>query len=148
MAEFQKLKKLSPKHLRVCMYIARGAEVASVARKFGYALPSLMRLLNDPLIKKQIDKYIHTIEERSLKVLDDALIPLHDNLRKFSDEIVRIVTDAKSTDGNKIRAAELGFNLVKPSSTKDDAGKKRQPELRIRIDRGEPDLKVIEGGGG
>ena len=153
------LKKLSPKHLRVCFYIARGADISGVARRFDYTLPSLVRLMSDPLIKNQINHYIRVIEERSLAILDDAIKPLHDNLRNFSLELVDIVTNNErhtSTDGKtkfaasdnaRLKAISLGFTLVKPSIDKDTDDKKRQPELVIRVKGTTPELKLIDGRG-
>lgn len=143
------LDELKPKHRRMAFYIARGVDVTSVARRFDYNPQSLVRLLNDPLFKQEVERLQRVIEERSVAVLDDALIPLRDSLRMFADTIVDIVKDSETSKGIKLKAIELGFTLVKPTITKDEKSKNRMAELKIHVygDKVEPEFKVTSGNG-
>jgi hypothetical protein len=147
MSTSNELKELTPRHRRIAFYIARGVDIDSVARRFGYAPGSIIRFMNDPLFKAEVERLQKAIEERSIAVLDDALIPLRNNLRMFSDVVVAIVKDPDASNNAKLKAIDLGFSLVKPSKDKDEKSRTSIPGLSITIRKeDEPKLKLVEGG--
>lgn len=83
----QKLEKLSIRHRLIIAMACEGTTSAEIARKMGCSSATVNRVINDPLGKVEINKYMEGVRSDLKRMLPLAIKVIKDNLDSGDQEL-------------------------------------------------------------